>query len=184
MPVYRYCVSSRTRVGSGAGMGRPPTILVAVDEPTNGSARATTSTSGTSDDPAVGTLPEQLFFIHGWPDDASLWDAQAAYFSQRGYRCLRVSMPHYGGRDDAAAAGDLAADTGFLPDCNWSAMCPRLAEAVRENCSGRPVTLVIHDWGSVWGFYLQQYAPELVKAVSGTSDSIDYARALDASRVP
>ena len=45
------------------------------------------------------------------------------------------------------------------------ALCPRLAEAVRENCDGRRVTLVIHDWGSVWGFYLQQFAPHLFKAV-------------------
>ena len=129
-----------------------PPILVKVDEPS-------------SSDRISDEAREQLFFIHGWPDDPSLWDAQAAYFSQRGYRCLRVTMPHYGGRADAAARGDLDAPTGFFPDCDWAALCPRLAESVREHCGGRPVILVIHDWGSVWGFYLQQYAPELVKAV-------------------
>jgi pimeloyl-ACP methyl ester carboxylesterase len=137
-----------------------PPIHVTIDEPAGPSAAAPEG----SDDPEFEP-PEQLFFIHGWPDDPSLWDAQVAYFSQRGYRCLRVTMPHYGGRQDAGANGDLAAPTGFFPDCDWGALCPRLAEAVRENCDGRRVTLVIHDWGSVWGFYLQQFAPHLFKAV-------------------
>ena len=128
-----------------------PPILVTVDEPASAGEAA--------------PEPEQLFFIHGWPDDPSLWQQQVEYFVRKGYRCLRVTMPHYAGREDAAVAGDLESATGFFPDCDWGAVSLRLAEALREHCQGRRVTLVVHDWGSVWGFSLQMLAPELVKAV-------------------
>jgi hypothetical protein len=153
--VYTFALG-RFHLVAARSMASLPPILVAVDEPS----------------PASDVEhPEQLFFIHGWPDDASLWDGQVAHFSRRGYRCLRLTMPHFGGRDDAGTNGDLGGPVGFFPDCDWAALCPRLAGAVREHCGGRPVTLVIHDWGSVWGFYLQQYAPELVKAVRAPAAS-------------
>ena len=124
-----------------------PPIEVTVDEP---------APPGDS-----GAAPEQLFFIHGWPDSAALWDEQVAFFVPRGYRCLRVTMPHYHGRETADAAGDL-----LLPShVDWGAATQRLAEALREHGGGKPVTLVIHDWGSVWGFYLQLLAPDLVKGI-------------------
>ena len=126
-----------------------PPIEVTVDEPAS-------SSPGDS-----GAAPEQLFFIHGWPDSAALWDEQVAFFVPRGYRCLRVTMPHYHGRETADAAGDL-----LLPShVDWGAATQRLAEALREHGGGKPVTLVIHDWGSVWGFYLQLLAPDLVKGI-------------------
>ena len=126
-----------------------PPIEVTVDEPAS-------SSPGDS-----GAAPEQLFFIHGWPDSAALWDEQVAFFVPRGYRCLRVTMPHYHGRETADAAGDL-----LLPShVDWGAATQRLAEALREHGGGKPATLVIHDWGSVWGFYLQLLAPDLVKGI-------------------
>ena len=126
-----------------------PPIEVTVDEPAS-------SSPGDS-----GAAPEQLFFIHGWPDSAALWDAQVAFFVPRGYRCLRVTMPHYHGRETADVVGDL-----LLPShVDWGATTQRLAEALRQHGGGKPVTLVIHDWGSVWGFYLQLLVPDLVKGI-------------------
>ena len=94
-----------------------------------------------------------LVFVQGWPDDSSLWDEQIARLAPR-YRCVRVDMPGYG-----------------------SAECPRwgvrsdeiieaLARCVREVWRGAPVTLVLHDWGCVWGHAMHKRHPELVARVA------------------
>jgi hypothetical protein len=44
-------------------------------------------------------------FIHGWPDDANLWDPQVAYFKNR-YHCFTLTMPHFGGREMATKRGN------------------------------------------------------------------------------
>ena len=105
-----------------AGVGPPP-ILVAIDEPAAGSPRATTSTSGTSADPAVAGLPEQLFFIHGWPDNHRMWDAQVEQLSLK-YRCVTITLPHFGGRGQPAAAPAWGYDFDEL-----AALCGRTMRA-------------------------------------------------------
>lgn len=115
---------------------------------------------------AAATLPvtvdgdgeESLFFIHGWPDSERLWDAQVAHFKGK-YRCLRITMPHYGGREVAEKLGheEQGLDFHELADV--------LAATIRREAAGRPLTLVIHDWGCVWGFLAQERCPEVVKAV-------------------
>jgi pimeloyl-ACP methyl ester carboxylesterase len=102
---------------------------------------------------------ETLFFIHGWPDNQGMWDDQVAYLVPRGYRCLRVTMPHFSGRERAKELGD---DSFGFPD--WDEAANLLAGAIRREAKG-PVTLVIHDWGCVWGFTTQLLHPELVKAI-------------------
>jgi pimeloyl-ACP methyl ester carboxylesterase len=48
---------------------------------------------------------------------------------------------------------------------DFSTLCDALANAVRRVSPGASVTVVMHDWGSVWGFHLQLTYPELVKNV-------------------
>ena len=36
-----------------------------------------------------------LLFIHGWPDDASLWRNQVDALAP-GFRCVRVTLPNFG----------------------------------------------------------------------------------------
>lgn len=104
-----------------------------------------------------------MLFIHGWPDDYSLWAEQIAYFSKRGYLCVAVTLPHCGGRDQATKAG---ANT-------WGYDFPELADLVAAAAGrelerlGRPkrFTLVIHDWGAVTGFYLQQRHTKMVDRI-------------------
>jgi len=104
-----------------------------------------------------GSGPETLFFIHGWPDDEHLWDAQVAHFKSR-YRCLRITMPHFGGRE-------AAKELGFERGLDFTEAAGVLAATIRREAAGQPLTLVIHDWGCVWGFLAQERCPELVKAV-------------------
>lgn len=107
---------------------------------------------------AEGEGAETLFFVHGWPDDERLWDAQVAHFRSR-YRCLRVTMPHFAGRAVAQELGHRLEGYDFLEAGDL------VAATIRAECPGHSVILVIHDWGCVWGFFAQLRHPEIVKAV-------------------
>lgn len=95
-----------------------------------------------------------LFFIQGWPDDASLWDSAVGALRDR-YRCVRLNMP--------GAAGTPSDRRGYTTD----QIVEALARCVREVSNGAPVTLVIHDWGAYWGYILHHRHPELVERVAG-----------------
>jgi pimeloyl-ACP methyl ester carboxylesterase len=103
-----------------------------------------------------------LVFVQGWPDDRTLWDAQVAQLSAR-YRCVRLDMPGYG------AAGRP----------RWGASSEQIIEAlarlVREVGRGAPVTLILHDWGCIWGHAMHKRHPELVARVAGLDVAPHYA---------
>lgn len=105
-----------------------------------------------------GSGQETLFFVHGWPDDAHLWDGQVAHFRDR-FRCLRVTMPHFAGHA-------LATKLEHRPQgYDFAELGRMLANTIRKESRGKPLTLVIHDWGCFWGFIAQLHCPELVRAV-------------------
>eukprot|EP00439_Symbiodinium_sp_Y106_P033342 s5465_g3.t19 len=83
-----------------------------------------------------GSGPETLFFVHGWPDDAAVWQAQPSdvqqSYSSKGY--------------DFEEVADM------------------LAQTIRHHCKHR-VILVLHDWGCPWGFMLQHRHPGLVASI-------------------
>jgi pimeloyl-ACP methyl ester carboxylesterase len=97
---------------------------------------------------------ETIVFIQGWPDDASLWDAAVAALRDQ-YRCVRMTLPNYGG-DRTTRWGY---DTVEIVDA--------LEELVREAGRGKPVTLVLHDWGCYWGHVVHHRRPDLVWRVAG-----------------
>ena len=107
---------------------------------------------------------ETLLFIHGWPDDASLWERQVAHLSSR-YRCITVTLPHFAGRPQAAATG--AASWGY----DFAELADLVAVAAHRElrasaASALPrVNLIIHDWGAVVGFTLQLRHPGLVDRI-------------------
>ena len=41
------------------------------------------------------TRRETIVFLHGWPDTPETMENQAAYFEERGYRCVRVVLPFF-----------------------------------------------------------------------------------------
>ncbi|CAK9015230.1 unnamed protein product [Durusdinium trenchii] len=101
---------------------------------------------------------EVLFFVHGWPDDASVWRAQVDRLKDK-YQCKCVTMPHFGGRESAIALQHRPQGYSF------EEMAEILADNIRRDCGTSPVTLVLHDWGCVWGFMLQTRHPDLVKRI-------------------
>ena len=98
--------------------------------------------------------PEQgevLFFIHGWPDNHRMWDAQVEHLSAQGYRCVTITLPHFGGRGQPAAAPAWGYDFDEL-----AALCGRTMRASLTAAGRYQGTLVIHDWGCHVGFMLQR----------------------------
>ena len=107
--------------------------------------------------PATG---ETLFFIHGWPDNASIWESQVIHLSQNGYRCVTITLPHFGGRGRPAGAVPWGYDFDEL-----AALCGRTMRASLAQAGQKQGTLVLHDWGCHIGFSLQRLYPELVRRV-------------------
>jgi cis-3-alkyl-4-acyloxetan-2-one decarboxylase len=101
---------------------------------------------------------ETIVFIQGWPDDASLWDPVVAALRES-YRCVRVTLPNFG--------GDRTARWGYRTE----EIVDALVQLVAEAGGGRPVSLVLHDWGCYWGHAVHHRRPDLVGRVA----SVDVA---------
>ena len=90
-----------------------------------------------------------MVFLHGWPDDPSMWDAQVQALQTR-YRCILPCLPNY---------GDAAHEPGGM---DFTEIVARLARTV-EAVSPDPVILVTHDWGAYIGYLFEQRFPDRVR---------------------
>lgn len=85
----------------------------------------------------TGNHPHTVVMLHGWPDSFRLWDATVAVLGQN-YRCVRFTLPGF----------DIETDprpTSLDDMCKW------LLAVVEQVSPGQPVTLLLHDWGCVFG---------------------------------
>ncbi|MGR8921663.1 MAG: alpha/beta fold hydrolase [Gammaproteobacteria bacterium] len=102
------------------------------------------STEGSADAPT-------LVFLHGWPDDASLWRRQVD--AVRGeYRCVLPTLPNF---------GNSVHEPG---GCDFPEIVRRLHRLI-ESLGDGPVTLVIHDWGAYIGYLYEKQHPERVASI-------------------
>lgn len=85
-----------------------------------------------------GEGKDTIVMIHGWPDTYRVWDSQVEALKDN-YRCVRFTLPGYA-LDKPRKYYDLAA------------MIEIIDAIVSEVSEGKPVTLMIHDWGSFFGF--------------------------------
>ncbi|HEY5800373.1 MAG TPA: alpha/beta hydrolase [Burkholderiaceae bacterium] len=101
----------------------------------------------------AGTGQDTIVMVHGWPDNQSLWDTQVAAFAPY-YRCVRFTLPGFG----ATPAGKppTLVETVAL-----------LHAIVLRVSPDRPVTLMLHDWGCLFGYAFQRAHPALVSRVVG-----------------
>ncbi|MBV8658750.1 MAG: alpha/beta hydrolase [Burkholderiales bacterium] len=115
-----------------------------------------------------GTGAETIVMLHGWPDSYRLWDSTVEGL-QQDYRCVRFTLP---GFDTArpARAMSLAATTALIR---------RIIDTVSPD---RPVTLLLHDWGCIYGFEYAARQPDRVARIVavdiGDHNSDAYLRAL------
>ena len=97
-----------------------------------------------------------LVFCHGWPDTAEVWTGTVQALRTR-YRCVRMTWPGFG--PDGAGSRRQAPSLDALTD--------HLRQVVLQAGGGQPVTLVLHDWGCVFGYHFAALHPGLVQRVVG-----------------
>jgi cis-3-alkyl-4-acyloxetan-2-one decarboxylase len=85
-----------------------------------------------------GSGTETIVMIHGWPDTYRLWDAQVAVLAAS-YRCVRFTLP---GFDVTKPATKVSFD-------EMMTLFRAIVDAVSPS---QPVTLLLHDWGAVFGY--------------------------------
>ena len=99
-----------------------------------------------------GDDAETIVMVHGWPDTYRLWDAQVAFLRDR-YRCVRFTLP---GFDIAKPRQALSLDE----------MADFLRRVIERTSGGRKVTLLLHDWGCLFGYQFYARYPDLVSPIS------------------
>lgn len=100
-----------------------------------------------------GAGPRTVVMIHGWPDTWRLWDSTVAGLSGH-LRCVRFTLPGF----------DVAKPKRVL---SLDAMVDFIARVVDEVCPGRPVVLLVHDWGCVFGYAYLMRHPQRVERLIG-----------------
>ena len=85
-----------------------------------------------------GDGAETIVMVHGWPDTYRLWDRQVEALKDR-YRCVRFTIPGFDKErpPKAYTAGELIA---FMD------------EVIARISPGKPVILLLHDWGCAFGY--------------------------------
>lgn len=106
-----------------------------------------------------GQGAQTLVFIHGWPDTCRLWDS-AVRALEGEYRCVRFTLPGF----EAPTSGRARS----LADI--TALLLAIVDHVSPN---QPVTLVLHDWGCIFGYELAARHPQRVARMVGV-DIGDY----------
>ena len=101
-------------------------------------------TAGSEDAP-------RMVFLHGWPDDASMWRNQVEAFKDD-YYCVCPTLPNY---------GDTAHEPGGI---DFLEIVERLHNTI-ASLGDEPVVLVTHDWGAFIGYLYEAAHPERVKTL-------------------
>jgi pimeloyl-ACP methyl ester carboxylesterase len=97
-----------------------------------------------------GAGPRTIVMVHGWPDTHRLWDSTVEALKGH-YRCVRFTLP------------------GFEPGAPKRAYpFSQLLEVFRQVVEPfSPATLLLHDWGCLFGYQFAMRHPEMVERVIG-----------------
>jgi pimeloyl-ACP methyl ester carboxylesterase len=99
-----------------------------------------------------GAGSKAIVMVHGWPDTHRLWDAQVQALKDR-YRCVRFTLPGFDAGPKRAIPFDQLLET--------------LRRVIEQACPGERVTLLLHDWGCIFGYQFAMKYPQLVERVVG-----------------
>lgn len=100
-----------------------------------------------------GQGEQTILMIHGWPDSHRLWDAQVRALAGR-FRCARFTLPGF----------DLALPSRPTSMQQMTALIAAIVDAVSPQ---RPVILMLHDWGCIFGYQYWALNPARVARVIG-----------------
>jgi len=117
-----------------------------------------------------GEGTDTVVMIHGWPDTYRLWDS-AVQALEPNFRCVRFTLPGY----------DLAKPPRPTSLAQMTAL---IADIVAAVSPARPVQLLLHDWGCIFGYEFAARHPERVARIVsvdiGDYNSGAYRRSLSA----
>jgi pimeloyl-ACP methyl ester carboxylesterase len=88
-----------------------------------------------------------IVMVHGWPDTARLWQPQIEALQDR-YECVAITLPGFEGEKRAYSLDEVIA-------------------AIHMAVGERRVTLLLHDWGCLYGYQFAMRYPQLVERVVG-----------------
>lgn len=114
-----------------------------------------------------GAGPSTIVMLHGWPDTHEIWERQVQHFKTT-HRCVRFTLP---GFDDPATQGRTVGELAEL-----------ISQVVDEVSPHDRVTLMVHDWGCVFGYHFAAlHADKVARIVAvdvGDTNSAAFSRAL------
>jgi pimeloyl-ACP methyl ester carboxylesterase len=100
-----------------------------------------------------GSGDQAIVMVHGWPDTYRLWDAQVEHLKAR-MRCIRFTLPGFESSKPHRAH-------------SLAELVATFRNIVQHTCPGERVTLLLHDWGCVFGYEFAMRHPELVQRIIG-----------------
>lgn len=100
-----------------------------------------------------GAGTETLLMIHGWPDTHRIWDSLVGHLRSR-YVCARFTLPGY----------DLSKPARAMSLEQMLAFFGAVADRVSPN---QAITLVVHDWGCIFGYEFAARYPQRVARIVG-----------------
>jgi pimeloyl-ACP methyl ester carboxylesterase len=98
-----------------------------------------------------GNGQDTVLMIHGWPDTRRLWDGTVEALKAR-HRCVRFTLPGFDPQKPPRATS--------LAD--MTALFNAIVQAVSP---GQPVTLLLHDWGCIFGYEFAARHPKQVERI-------------------
>ncbi|TKB00726.1 alpha/beta hydrolase [Alteromonas portus] len=94
---------------------------------------------------------DTILMIHGWPDNSEIWNNQVAAFRTH-FRCVRFTLP-----------GFSSTDTCISPSLEeLIELFKQITVSVSPN---KPIILMIHDWGSLFGYHFYNQYPDLIAKI-------------------
>ena len=98
-----------------------------------------------------GEGDEIILMLHGWPDTRALWDGTVAALQDRA-TCARLTLPGFETGPSATSLDE---------------MCQLLRQVVDHISPGQPVTLMLHDWGCIFGYqFAMRHAERVARVVA------------------
>ncbi|HSV53893.1 MAG TPA: alpha/beta fold hydrolase [Burkholderiaceae bacterium] len=115
-----------------------------------------------------GEGPQTVVMIHGWPDTHRLWDAQVALL-RGSHRCVRFTLPGF----------DVARPPRPQSLAQMVALFRNIVDRVSPD---QPVTLLLHDWGAIFGYqFAAQHRDRVARIIGvdvGDTNSGAYLKSL------
>ena len=100
-----------------------------------------------------GEGAETFVMVHGWPDTYRLWDAQVDFLKAT-HRCIRFTLPGFD-ESQPRRAYTVGEVTGFF------------RQVIKQLSPAKKVTLMLHDWGCIYGYEFYTRNPDLVARIIG-----------------